>query len=84
MRVNVVRIGNSRGVRIPRAVLKSCHLEGEVELETRGGVIVLRPVRRARAGWEDSFRRMAEAGDDKLVDRNRWPSTRWDREEWTW
>ncbi len=84
MRVNIVRIGNSRGVRIPRAVLRSCRLEGEVELETRGRAIILRPVRRARAGWDEAFRRMAEACDDAIIDAGRWPSTRWDREEWTW
>ncbi len=84
IRLSIVRIGNSRGIRIPKQILESCHLEGEIEAETRGDALVLRPLRHPRKGWEEAFRRMAKRGDDALLDAGAWPETEWDRTEWTW
>jgi antitoxin MazE len=42
LKTNVVRIGNSQGVRIPKTLLEQCHLQGEVELEPRGNYLILR------------------------------------------
>lgn len=68
MKVKVVQIGNSRGIRIPKAILDQCRIAEQVELDVRDGTIVLEPVRaRPRAGWAEQFRRMAEVGDDRLL-----------------
>ncbi|MCH5434723.1 AbrB/MazE/SpoVT family DNA-binding domain-containing protein, partial [Leptospira interrogans serovar Canicola] len=32
MKASVVKIGNSKGIRIPKAVLEECHIEEEVDL----------------------------------------------------
>jgi len=42
------------------------------------------PERRPREGWEDSFRLMAERGDDTLLDGELLYPSRWDEEEWEW
>lgn len=84
MRTSVIRVGNSRGIRIPKTILEECGLKGAVELEVRKGRLVVRPVAAARSGWEDAFRRMAQQGDDVLLNRGGWPQTRWDRTEWAW
>ncbi|MBJ6800324.1 hypothetical protein [Geomonas propionica] len=36
---------------------------------------------RAREGWEEKFRLMAEQGDDNLLDED-FVQTKWDEEEW--
>jgi antitoxin MazE len=64
MKTSIVRIGNSKGIRIPQAVLKQCGLEGEVELTVRDRSVVISPVSAPRAGWDEAFREMAERGDD--------------------
>lgn len=79
-----MRIGNSRGIRIPRTVIEQCGFGSLVELEVREGCLVVRPVDRRRLGWDDAFRRMAEQGDDELLDRGSLPATEWDRTEWEW
>jgi len=84
MKTKVVRIGNSRGVRIPKTLLEQCGLQGDVELEVREGQLVLRSATRPRAGWDEAFRRMREHGDDVLLDRDSLPLTKWDRTEWRW
>jgi len=84
MKVNVVRIGNSQGIRIPKTILQQCHLTDALELEVQGNRLVLRSASRPRAGWEDAFRRMYTHGDDALLDQGSLPATKWDRTEWQW
>ena len=55
MKSHIVRIGNSQGIRIPKAVLEQTRLNGEVELSSRKDAAVIRPIRQARAGWEEAF-----------------------------
>lgn len=84
MKTSVIRIGNSRGIRIPKTLLEQCQLGDTVELAVRNGHLVVRPATRPRAGWDEAFRQMAQQGDDKLVDKNFLSATQWDRTEWEW
>ncbi|MFQ5849320.1 MAG: AbrB/MazE/SpoVT family DNA-binding domain-containing protein [Candidatus Binatia bacterium] len=84
MKTSLVRIGNSRGIRIPKTILEQCRLSETVELEVEKDRLVIRPARKPRSGWEDAFRLMAQQGDDALLDRESLTSTRWDRTEWEW
>jgi len=86
MRVRLVRLGNSKGVRIPKVFLQEAGLgEGdELEIEVEGGQITLRPVKGTRAGWEEAFKVMAERGDDHLLDEDMGRMSTWDEEEWQW
>jgi antitoxin MazE len=78
----IVRIGNSRGIRVPKALLEQAQLPEEVELQAEPGRLVVRAVRRTRAGWADAARSMREREDDGLLDV---PSTtRFDEEAWEW
>ena len=82
VKAKVIKIGNSRGVRIPRALLEEANLGDEVELEVQEGKVVIKPASEPRAGWEEDFKRMHEAGEDKPL----WPyfPNEWDEEEWEW
>jgi antitoxin MazE len=82
MRARVVRIGNSRGIRIPKTVLEECGIEDDAELTVSDGAIVLRAMREPRAGWEQTAREMASRGDDALVGSS--STTGFDETEWEW
>jgi antitoxin MazE len=84
MKTSVIRIGNSQGIRIPKTLLEQCRLGGTVELEVHKDHLVIRPVVKPRSGWEESFRRMTQQGDDVLLDRESLPRTQWDETEWEW
>ena len=84
MKATVIRIGNSRGVRIPKVLLAQCRLRDTVELEIEDGRLVIRPAERARYGWDDAFEKMAKHGDDTLLDQNSIAPTRWDESECEW
>ncbi len=83
MKANLVAIGNSRGVRIPKPLIDQCGLTETVEMEMRDRMIVIYSPRRPRSSWGESFQRMARLGDDKLLDAQPL-STRWDDQDWTW
>lgn len=84
IKTNLIKIGNSRGIRIPKAILEQCSLDGEVELETRGNHLVVRSAARPRKGWEEAFRTMAERGDDAMLEGDVLIETSWERDEWQW
>jgi len=84
MKANIVRIGNSKGIRLPKPVLEQCGLEESVEIEIEGNRLVIRPVRRPRSAWGKAFLKMAQHKDDALLDRDSSQATAWDKAEWRW
>jgi antitoxin MazE len=82
IRTSVIKIGNSRGIRIPKAILEQCRLDGEVELRTEGDQLVVGPSRKPRQDWDEAFRTMAERGDDAMVEGDVLVETGWERDEW--
>lgn len=84
MKTAIVRIGNSRGIRIPKPILEQCRLHDEVEMEVRNDCLLIRGVAEARSGWDGAFRRMHELGDDVPLDEGSTAATRWDITEWEW
>jgi antitoxin MazE len=69
MTAELIRIGNSRGLRLPRRLLELYNLaEGdELELEERRDGIVLKPKARTerKLGWEAAYVEMAEEAADR-------------------
>ncbi len=67
MKVAVIKIGNSKGIRLAKPILDHYGIGEELELIMEEDCLVLRPVPAARVGWEDAFRRMHEEGEDELL-----------------
>ena len=84
MKTAIVKIGNSRGIRIPKPVLKQCGFEDEVDMVINHHELIIRPLRQPRDGWDKSFQTMAEHGDDALLDSDHPSQTSWDKTEWEW
>ena len=83
MKINLISIGNSKGIRIPSSVIKQCGLGNELEMSVEDGVIVLAPVRSAREGWGAAFEKMAAASDDAPLVPDALENE-FDAEGWTW
>jgi len=83
MKTNIIRIGNSQGIRIPKIILEQSHIGTEVELEVEDKKIVISPASSPRQGWEKKFQRMADKSDDRLIDKSE-VMTQWDSDEWEW
>ncbi len=83
MKVKLVAIGNSRGIRIPSSVIKQCGFGDRLDMRVNDGVVVLARARAPREGWGAAFERMAAAGDDALLLPDSLEHD-WDGEEWEW
>ncbi len=82
MKTHLVRIGNSRGVRLPKAIIAQAGLTDEVDLDVRDGAVVIARSTSVRSGWADAARQMHQRGEDRLVDA---PTlTHFDEKEWQW
>jgi antitoxin MazE len=68
MLTTIRRMGNSRGILIPKPLLKQVGLEDEAEILLEGNALVVRPPKRApRSGWAEASRKIAALGQDTLV-----------------
>jgi len=84
MKTHLIKIGNSRGIRIPKPLLDQAGIKDDVELEIDKSRIIIYPISHPRADWEDAFKAMAQQGDDALIDGDDSISHSWDDEEWHW
>ena len=83
MKAQIVSIGNSQGIRIPKALLEESGLKGEVDLELCESGIVIKKTKKPRQHWEEAFKAMAENDDDETSGELDVPSG-FDRENWQW
>jgi antitoxin MazE len=82
MRAKIIRIGNSRGIRLPKPILEASGITDEVDLKVEEGrVILMRPQKHAREGWAESI---ATIGPDE--DWSDWDNLSGEalEEDWTW
>jgi len=86
MKVKIIKIGNSRGIRIPKVLLRQTGIDNEVNLEVEENQIILRPIKRSvREGWHTLFRKMTELDDDQLLDKEHLADqSTFDQDEWDW
>jgi antitoxin MazE len=88
MRTKLVPIGNSKGVRIPKAILQQAQLADAVELRVVGDNVVISSVkrkRRPRAGWAEAIDAENARGGPPPVDAELESLVNeWDEDEWRW
>ena len=53
MKIKLVKIGNSYGVRLPKTMIDECGFQQELDLHVQQGAIVLTPCIQPRAGWKE-------------------------------
>jgi antitoxin MazE len=67
MRVPIVPIGNSKGIRFSKTLIEKYDLKDSVEIILDEEFIIIKPVINPRKNWEKAFKEMHESGDDKLI-----------------
>ena len=65
MEISIIKIGNSKGLRLSKSILEQYNITDKVELILGKGQIILRPVHHPRKGWDKAFKQMHESGPDK-------------------
>lgn len=82
MKAQIIQIGNSQGIRIPKMMLEETRLSGEVELEVHADGLLIRSVQKPRGNWDAAFKALADADDDQPV--TAVPATAFESKEWKW
>ena len=67
MEVSIIKIGNSKGIRISKTILEKYNIRDTVDLILEKGQIIIRPLSRPRKGWDKAFKQMNQNGDDRLL-----------------
>ena len=65
METSIIKIGNSRGLRLSKTILEKYHIKDKVELILEKGQIILRPIESPRKNWEEKFKEMVNNNDDE-------------------
>ncbi len=81
MVLSIVRIGNSKGIRLPKALLEQCNITEKVEAKVSGEEITLKPLKKTRENWEKQMKLMHERNEDTLLISD---SIDPDFDEWEW
>ncbi len=63
----LTKIGNSRGVRLPKTLIEQAGLKDDVELTAREGQIIIANQRKPREGWAEAYQAAAARGDLELT-----------------
>jgi antitoxin MazE len=83
MRIELVRIGNSRGIRIPKPLIEQCGFGDTVELHVEQDRLIIAADRPARQGWKEALAAAGSSARDPLL-LDALPPNGFDAEEWTW
>jgi antitoxin MazE len=82
MKAQIIQIGNSQGIRIPKMMLEETRLSGDVELEVHPDGLLIRSLHKPRSTWNAEFKTMAETDDDVPLHAER--GTKFESKEWKW
>jgi antitoxin MazE len=78
MQISVVKIGNSKGIRLTKTLLDKYQITDKVELVLEHDHIVLKPVAVPRKNWEVAFAEMHRNEDDTLLIDSVFEDENWD------
>jgi len=67
METSIIKIGNSKGLRLSKTILEKYNIKDKVELILEKGQIILKPIDEPRKNWGKAFEKMRINDDDKLL-----------------
>jgi antitoxin MazE len=83
MKARIRKIGNSKGIILPKEVIEKCKLQGEVEISVSNDQIIIQAPKSKRSSWEAAFKK-ASGKEDGMLDNADLIQNDWDNEEWEW
>ncbi len=67
MEASIIKIGNSRGIRLSKSILEKYNINDRVEIILEKGRIILKPIENPRKNWEAAFKKMHAENDDQML-----------------
>lgn len=67
MEIQVIRIGNSKGILLSKVLLERYKFGEKIEIVMKASHLELRPLKSVRQGWDEKFKEMHKQGEDNLL-----------------
>jgi len=67
METAIIKIGNSKGLRLSKTILEMYNIKDKVEMILDKGQIILKPIDKPRNDWEKAFKEMRANNDDNSL-----------------
>jgi antitoxin MazE len=68
MEASIIKIGNSKGLRLSKSILEKYNIKDKVEIILENERIILMPIEKPRSKWEAAFKKMHLAKDDQMLE----------------
>lgn len=82
---HLVRIGNSQGIRIPKAIIEQAHLEGkELKLQIVKGGLLVSSKKQPRKGWQEAIEASMKAHGNESPDKEWLDASLTSDDDWEW
>lgn len=81
MKTRLIRIGNSRGLRLPKPLIEEAGFKDEVEITLRDGALVVTSAEHPRSGWGAAVKLLLERREGYVIEN---APARFEEEEWEW
>jgi len=83
MKVELIPIGNSRGIRIPKPLIEQCCFGDTVQIHVEQCRLIIEPDQTPRQGWKQAFAASGSSAQDRPLLKGV-PANQFDAEGWTW
>ncbi len=81
----LIRIGNSQGVRIPKAIIEQAQLEDrELQFRIVDEGLLIQPIKKPRDGWKEQFDKAAQTQGPSETEQEWLDAPLVDEEDWEW
>ncbi|MFO7716479.1 AbrB/MazE/SpoVT family DNA-binding domain-containing protein [Desulfosarcina sp.] len=81
----LIRIGNSQGIRIPKAVIEQARLEDkQLEFKIIDDGLLIQPVKKNREGWKEQFDKALKSQEPNEADQAWLDAPLVNEEDWEW
>jgi antitoxin MazE len=67
MEIAIIKIGNSKGLRLSKTIMEKYNIRDKVELILEKDQIIIKAIDEPRKDWENAFEKMRRNNDDKLL-----------------
>ena len=81
MKTKLIKIGNSQGLLLSKAIIEQVKLNDEVELKVTDEGLLISPVSSKRKDWEEKFKKAGKKKNALILGNM---NNEFDKGEWTW